>query len=128
MILLLDTSSPLCQVTLVDNDQTFTHEWQADRTLARFLLKYLHDCLAEHGWEWSDIMAIGVMSGPGSFTGLRIGLTVVNTIAAAQTIPIVGATGEQWQATCLARLQRGETDRVVMPQYGSEAHITTPRK
>jgi tRNA threonylcarbamoyladenosine biosynthesis protein TsaB len=128
MILLLDTSTGVCKLTLINGDQAFTDEWQADRTLAQRLLGYIQEQLGLHGKKMSDITGIGVYQGPGSFTGLRIGMTVVNTIADSQQIPIVGATGEDWRDQVLERLKSGDNDRVVMPFYGSEAHITTPRK
>lgn len=128
MIILLDTSTPVCKLTLVDGDDRHDYQWQADRTLAKFLLGYLRDRLAEHDKTIADITAIGAFQGPGSFTGLRIGLTVLNTIADAQCISIVSATGDDWQADALRRLQAGENDQLVMPHYGSDAHITTPRK
>ena len=37
MILLLDTSTPVCKLTLVDGDWRYEDEWQADRTLAKNL-------------------------------------------------------------------------------------------
>ncbi len=128
MKLLLDTSTPICHLSLVDGDSRFDYQWQADRTLARYLLKFLQDKLAEHGADFHDITAIGVMKGPGSFTGLRIGLSVANTLSDSLQIPIVGATGDNWREAALERLAGGETDQIVLPEYGSEAHITRPRK
>lgn len=128
MILLIDTSTPVCRVTLVEGEARTECEWQADRTLAKNLLRYLTEALAESGLALSGLTAIGVMMGPGSFTGLRIGMAVCNTLADSLMIPIVGARGEQWQEVALERLRAGETDRVVLPYYGSEAHITKPRK
>lgn len=128
MILLLDTSTPLCRLTLIDGDWRHDAAWQADRQLAHGLLRYLSDQLAAQGKTWTDITGIGVMQGPGSFTGLRIGLTVMNTLADAQTIPIVGATDENWQRTAIEALERGENQRIILPQYGGDAHITKPRK
>lgn len=128
MIILLDTATPICRLTLVDGESRIHDEWQADRTLAKHLLGYLRDQLATHGKSFQDVTGIGVFQGPGSFTGLRIGLTVLNTIADAQAIPIVGTQGEEWQDVALARLAAGENDQMVLPFYGSEAHITTPRK
>jgi len=128
MILLLDTSTSLCRLTLVDGEQRFDHEWQADRQLAKNLLGWLNDRLTEHDKSLRDIAGIGAYQGPGSFTGLRIGLTVLNTLADGLSIPIVGTMGEAWQNQALERLQRGENDRIALPFYGNEANITTPRK
>lgn len=128
MILLLDTSTPICKLSLIDGEERFDAEWQADRTLAKGLLKYITTNLTSHSKTWTDISAIGVYQGPGSFTGLRIGLTVANTIADAQAIPIVGGQGESWQDDVLARLESDENDQIVLPFYGGEAHITAPRK
>lgn len=128
MILLLDTSTPLCKLQLIDSDNVFLHEWQADRQLAKGLLAYVRDRLAEHNKTFSDISGIGVMRGPGSFTGLRIGITVLDTIADANGVPIVGEAGEHWQANALKRLKNGENDQLVLPLYGREATITVPRK
>jgi len=128
VILLLDTSTPVCKLSFVDGDWRYDDQWQADRELAQKLLGYLHERLQKNGKEWADISAIGVFQGPGSFTGLRIGLTVLNTLADAQGIPIVGTTGDDWQRAALARLATGENDTMVLPFYGREANITTPRK
>lgn len=128
MILLLDTSTPLCKLTLIDGDWRYDDEWQADRTLAKHLLLYLQQQLQTNDKTFGDISAIGVFEGPGSFTGLRIGLTVLNTIADSQQIPIVGTQGENWQQVVLERLKNSENDKMVMPFYGSEAHITKQRK
>lgn len=128
MILLLDTSTPLCKLTLIDDDWRYDDQWQADRQLAKGLLEYLQQQLQKNDKTFDDITALGAFRGPGSFTGLRIGLTVVNTIADAQNIPIVGAEGDAWQRDALDKLQRGENDKIVLPFYGSDAHITKPRK
>ena len=128
MILLIDTSSPLCRIEFFGETWHHKAEWQADRNLAKGLLSYLQEQLREVGKDWNDITGIGAFRGPGSFTGLRIGLTVVNTIADSKQVPIVGSSSENWQDECLQRLRRGENDRLVMPLYGGEAHITKPRK
>lgn len=128
MILLLDTSTPTCKLSLIDGDLRIDDEWQADRELAKKLLGYLHDRLESSGASWDDLSGIGTYMGPGSFTGLRIGLTVLNTLADAKRIPIVGATGDDWQAEALVRLRAGENDEIILPLYGSDANITKPRK
>jgi tRNA threonylcarbamoyladenosine biosynthesis protein TsaB len=128
MILLLDTSTPICKLTLITEDWHYDNEWQADRTLAKGLLAYLKEQLEKNDKTFEDITAIGAFRGPGSFTGLRIGLTVLNTIADAQHIPIVGGMNENWQIEVLDKLRHDVNEKMVLPFYGGEAHITKPRK
>lgn len=128
MIILLDTATPVCCLTIVQGDQQVVYQWQADRSLARHLLAFLRDNLAEQGVTFHDLTGIGVMKGPGSFTGLRIGLTVANTLADSLGVPIVGEVGKAWQQQALKRLAAGDDDRIVLPEYGAAAHITQPRK
>jgi len=128
MIVLLDTSTPVCKLSFVDGNWRYDDEWESGRTLAKGLLGYLHDNLQKHGKTWKDISGIVAFKGPGSFTGLRIGLTVLNTFADSESVPIVGTTGDDWQSAGIERLQKGENDELVMPEYGGEPHITTPRK
>lgn len=128
MILLLDTSTPICKLSFVDGDWRYDDEWESGRTLAKGLLGYLQDNLSKNDKTWKDISGIVAFKGPGSFTGLRIGLTVLNTFADSEAVPIVGSIGDDWQVEGLSRLAAGENDQLVMPEYGGEAHITTPRK
>ncbi len=128
MILLLDTSTPACRVALVEGDARTAHEWLANRELATGLLGYLENTLAEAGKAWADLAGFVVYQGPGSFTGLRICITVLNTMAYSLSVPIVGTTGKDWEKVGLTRLAAGENDAIVLPEYGGEANITTPRK
>ena len=128
MIVLWNSAEMTVQLTLIDGDKRTDYEWVAERNLARDMLAYLRDRLAENEASFADISGIGVFRGPGSFTGLRIGLAVLNTIAHEQRIPIVGVTGDVWREECLDRLQNGRNDEIVLPEYGAEARITKPRK
>jgi tRNA threonylcarbamoyladenosine biosynthesis protein TsaB len=128
MIILLDSSTAMCKITLVNGDWRQDYGWESDRTLAKWLLGYLDKILKEHDKTWTDISAIGVFEGPGSFTGIRIGLTVMNTIADSQQIPIVGARGENWQDEVLEKIKAGKNEKIVLPFYDRGANITKPRK
>lgn len=124
MILGLDTSTPVCRVYLDGRE----YSWEANRTLAHGLLGYLEDCLTKENKTFTDLTGLAVFRGPGSYTGLRIGITVANTIAGAQGIPIAGETGGDWLASATTRLRGGESDQIVLPEYGGDAHITVPKK
>ena len=128
MIVLWNSADMLVRMVLVKDGVRVAQEWQADRTLARDMLAYMRDRLVEHDVTLDDIEGIGVFRGPGSFTGLRIGMTVLNTLAQANRVAIVGELGNDWEEKCLERLLRGDNDHIVLPEYGGDAHVTKPRK
>lgn len=128
MIILINTSQGDCMVTLVIDGKRKDYEWKSDMKLAKELLNYVDNLLKAHGKNWSDIKGIGAYEGPGSFTGIRIGLTVMNTLADSLGIPIVGARGDDWQAETLKKLNSGKDEKIVLPFYNRGANITIPRK
>ena len=129
LILTLRTDKPEAEVGLyTDHGQLAYEAWQAHRELGQTIHAKVHDLLASVGKDWADIGGIVGFQGPGSFTGLRIGLTVANALASGLAVPAVGAKGDDWIAEGVGRLLRGEADAQVLPEYGSEAHITSPRK
>ncbi len=130
MIILLDTSTPVCQLVISD-DGGRRHKFSQslDRQMARFILKFIEDNLASLGSNIRQISGIGIMKGPGSFTGLRIGVAVANTIADSLAVPIVGeADLLNWQDKALNRLFSGENDKIVLPFYDRPANVTQPKK
>jgi len=129
-ILGIDTSDKICKVKLFkeDEDKIFEKEWLADRGLSKGLLRFLEDFLKENHLSFWDVKGLVIFKGPGSYTGLRIGITVFNTYSDTTKIPIVGETGEDWFLKGVKRLERGENDKVVMPRYLAPAHITKQRK
>ena len=110
MKLYLDTSTP--ETILRLDDAEYRENFGKD--LAEKLLEFMHDKLAENSKTWQDISEITFMSGPGSFTGLRIGATVVNTLSAELEIPLYDHHGKKHQ--------------VILPVYGREANISKPKK
>lgn len=128
MIITLDTSTPVCRLTVIGNDSSHEYTWEAGRELSRGLLGYIESTLQGHGATWADLTGLIIFKGPGSFTGLRIGASVMNALAYARELPIVGTAGEDWREIGQRRLTAGENDQMVLPDYGADANITTPRK
>lgn len=61
-----------------------------DQRTARSLLPTMHELLSERGWRPRDIELVAVTIGPGSFTGLRIGVVAAKTFAYAIGAKLVG--------------------------------------
>jgi len=127
MILALKTNADPTKVYLLTPDSEVVREkkWNAERTLAKNLLNELSKLL---DGDFKQLTGLAVFQGPGSFTGLRIGITVANTIAYAEDLPIVGTQGDNWLVQGIKRLAQGENDKTVVPFYGGEANISKPKK
>lgn len=133
MILALRTDKPEAELYIYKDESSIeplnSLTWEAHRQLSDTLLLKIDNLLQVSSLEKTDLKGIIVFEGPGSFTGLRIGITVANTLAYGLNIPIAGAMGNEWQLNALAELKK-QTDfnNGILPYYGSEAHITQPRK
>lgn len=90
-MLAVDTSTASGSVALLDGE-ALTAEWTllSARTHNRRLLDGVDRILAEAGWTLEDVDAFAVTTGPGSFTGIRIGLSTMKAVAWAQGKPLVG--------------------------------------
>lgn len=129
MILALRTDKPEAELYLLEKESVKDSiVWQAHRELSDTIIQKIETLLKKNTIWFPDIRGIIVYQGPGSFTGLRIGITVANTLAYANNIPITGGQGEDWQKDGYKRLQLQKAPQVIVPHYGSEAHITQPRK
>lgn len=128
-ILTLRTDKPESEIGLYDNEHQLAYEiWPAHRKLAETIHHKLTELLDGQGLALNDINAIVVYKGPGSFTGLRIGLSVANALAASYDIPIVGESGDSWLEKALARLADGAAESYVVPEYGADVFITPQKK
>lgn len=99
--------------------------WQAHRELAETLHLKISKLLEMHNLNWQKIGGIIVYQGPGSFTGLRIGISTANALAYGLGVPIVGSMGERWVEEGLEKINKN-IQTPVLPVYGSEPHTTVP--
>ncbi|MGV8072984.1 MAG: tRNA (adenosine(37)-N6)-threonylcarbamoyltransferase complex dimerization subunit type 1 TsaB [Syntrophobacteraceae bacterium] len=90
-ILAVDTSTSSGSVALLDEMRVMA-EWtlHSAQTHNRRLLKTVELLLKEVGWAASEVDAFAATVGPGSFTGVRIGLTTMKTLAWALNKPLIG--------------------------------------
>lgn len=128
-ILALRTDNPIAEVGLyVDSKKLVDESWEAHRQLAETLHKKLQSLLDTEQLTWRDINGIVCYEGPGSFTGLRIGMSVANALAMSNSAPIVATTGEDWIQQGIDMLLSGKGNKAVVPKYGQPVHITQQRK
>ena len=129
IILTLRTDNPEAEIGLYDGANQLAYEtWTAHRQLAETIHSKVKALLGTKGKDWHDVQGVVAYQGPGSFTGLRIGLTVANALAQGLQVPIVAAQNPGWIETGVQRLLRGENDHVALPFYGAEVHITPQKK
>lgn len=85
MILLINTSGKDLEFALGDKHRVIAVEKQSV-ALPTECEKFLHEC----GAAWRDLSAIGVVVGPGSFTGVRLGIAYAKGLSMGLNIPVVG--------------------------------------
>lgn len=128
LILTIRSDRPEAEIGLFDDFSTLEYDkWTAHRQLAETVHKKIEMILKNRQKTWTDIQGIVCFRGPGSFTGLRIGLSVGNALAYSLDIPIVSEQGEDWLLGGVKRLKNLESEKIVIPEYGSPVHITPPR-
>src|SRR4051794_89365 len=95
LILAIDTALDRCAAAVLDTDSA---EMRAQETLpmkrghAEALMPLLARVMAQSGIGFPDLDRVAVTTGPGSFTGLRVGLSAARGIGLAAAKPVAGVT------------------------------------
>jgi tRNA threonylcarbamoyladenosine biosynthesis protein TsaB len=91
LVLALETATSCGSVALVSADNCLAeYSLQSDLTHSRRLCSTIEQLMHETGSEWTEIDAVAVSFGPGSFTGLRIGLSVAKGMVLATGKSLIG--------------------------------------
>jgi tRNA threonylcarbamoyladenosine biosynthesis protein TsaB len=121
-ILGIRTDKPQAELYLYkDKEKIAEIKWQAHRELSSTIHKQIDKILRQTSISLKDINGIVCFKGPGSFTGLRIGLTVANALAYTQNVPIVALRGDEWLKKGINDLASGSTDKTATPYYDRPA-------
>jgi len=91
MIICIETSTAVCSAALCDlNGVVALRESIEHRSHASVLTLFINELLSEAGIKAGDLDAVAVSKGPGSFTGLRIGVSAAKGIAYGASVPLIG--------------------------------------
>lgn len=107
-LLAVDTATPMASLALVTDDGVSETFLRSRRTHARHVMSMIHALLGLSGRTITDIDGYAVGCGPGSFTGIRIGMSTVKGLAMALDRPVVGVS----TLDALARQADGLADAV----------------
>jgi tRNA threonylcarbamoyladenosine biosynthesis protein TsaB len=89
-ILNIDTATTVCSVALAeDNTILAIRENREGKNHAFLLAPFIDEVLKEAGMKPADLSAIAISKGPGSYTGLRIGVSTAKGMAYALSIPLI---------------------------------------
>lgn len=91
-VLAFDTSAAHCAAALLRDGRAFLRDEAMDKGQAERLMPLLEELLAEAGIGWHDLTVLGVGTGPGNFTGVRIAVAAARGLALGLGIPAVGVT------------------------------------
>lgn len=92
LILHIETATDICSVALSEGEQLCALvESGPERSHASLLNPFIRQALEKAGKQFRDIAAVAVSKGPGSYTGLRIGVSTAKGIAFAMEIPLLSS-------------------------------------
>ena len=99
MLLLIETATPVCSVALAhDGEILAERRSEASNAHSSMLSPFINELFAGCGLKPADLDAVCVSSGPGSYTGLRIGVSTAKGFCYALGIPLLSATTLQSMA------------------------------
>ncbi len=92
-ILAIDTSSKICSVSILEDKQVLIEKHNDDeKTHSQKLMPLIDETFQESNLTLDNIDLLACSQGPGSFTGIRIGISTVKAFADVKHIPIIGVT------------------------------------
>jgi tRNA threonylcarbamoyladenosine biosynthesis protein TsaB len=128
-VLAIDTTAQFGSIALVEDDvlveQAVLHSPDG---FSQSLFTHLRSLLDRHGWRTSSVDIFAAAAGPGSFTGVRVGLAAVKGLAEAEgkqafavsNLAALGATGTHELRAAVTDARRGEVYGAVYNASGRE--------
>jgi tRNA threonylcarbamoyladenosine biosynthesis protein TsaB len=99
-LLAVDTALGACSCAIVEDARILAHRFEImDRGHAERLAPMVDEAMRETGLAFSDLQRLAVTTGPGTFTGQRVGLAFMRGLRVALKIPLTGITTLEAMAT-----------------------------
>ncbi|MCI5107578.1 MAG: tRNA (adenosine(37)-N6)-threonylcarbamoyltransferase complex dimerization subunit type 1 TsaB [Pseudomonadales bacterium] len=126
-LLLIDTASPTTTVALRHENRIFSESTQQQRQAAQQVLPLLERLLSDKKLKIADLGAIAVINGPGSFTGMRIGVAVTQGLSRAASVPAIPVSSLAAMALSAASQHPARHWLVALPGRDDEHYIAAVR-
>ena len=120
-LLSIDTSTLTAGVAAWQDGRTLAERRARVTTHSDALLTMVDEALREAGWQAADLDGVACVSGPGSFTGLRIGLSAARGLGLALNVPVIGIPS----LLALSLQARCDAVAVLLDARRDEAYIQT---
>jgi tRNA threonylcarbamoyladenosine biosynthesis protein TsaB len=119
--LAVNTANMLMSLAVVEDDKTL-YAWQSEemRDQGNLLLQHTGAALKELGLDYAELDLLAVVTGPGSFTGIRIGLAAMRGLAMAARLPLAGVTSFD---LCAAPPRAGHVNIVALESWRDELYF-----
>lgn len=122
-ILSIETSHKTCSVAITSKESVLAiKETEKENSHSSLVTLFVKEVLSQSNTLINDIQAVAVSMGPGSYTGLRIGLSVAKGLCYAQDIPLIGVS--TLQAVAYPYYLKNEKTMVAMHARKEEYYVS----
>lgn len=116
LILTIETSTAICSAALVEDGKVIAlKETDTGFNHASLLSVFVNDVVTEAGKELKDLDAVAVSKGPGSYTGLRIGVSTAKGLCYALDTKLISVSALDSMAIALAEKYQSEENITFAP-------------
>ncbi len=116
LILLLETATTSCSVGLCEGGHVIALKEINERNVhASHITLFIDEVMQAAGKQYADLHAVAVSKGPGSYTGLRIGVSTAKGLCYALNIPLLSAGTLEAMAYGILRMEKIESDALLVP-------------
>ncbi len=116
LLLLIETATTSCSVALVQQGQVLALKELNERNIhAEVITVFIEELFSTAGKTYQDLDAVAVSSGPGSYTGLRIGVSTAKGLCFALDKPLIGIETMQAMADGMAAKLTADNTTLLCP-------------